>query len=95
MPDDAPPKTPDTPSSEETPHAFVSAGHFAWTLDAALGVLALALGVWYGLRRPTIAVLATAVLLAGYALFHVWQRYEERPDRGRRPQREPTTRRES
>jgi len=97
-----PEKAPRTPpaadadrATDEIPRALVTGADYAFLLDGLLGLVAVALGVWYGLRRPTVAVLAVAVLLAGYVLFHLWQRYQEHPDHGRRFRRKRTARGDS
>ena len=90
MTDNAPPKPKAVdvePAPEDIPRALVTGGNYAWVLESVLGFIALALGVWYGVRRPTVAVLAVAVLLAGYVVLHLWQRYHEHPDRDPRVRR--------
>ena len=95
--DHSPPDNPTTApaASEEIPRALRMAGLAGVMLETTLGLAGVALAVWFGARRPTIAVFAVAVLLIGYALLHAWQRYQEHPDRGRRVRRAQGPRSES
>ena len=88
MPDErsrsAEPNAPAKPT-DAIPRALRAAGgHLValeFLLDFGLGLISIALGTWYVLSRPGIAVLAVAVLLAGVVVLHVWRHLTEHPRR--------------
>ena len=81
------PSEPNDPSkaTDAIPRGFTAAGELLFGLDFlvdfVLGLISIALGTWYALRRPGIAVLIVALILAGYVLVHVWRHVTEHPRR--------------
>ena len=85
--------------TDAIPRAFTAAADYLFTLDFlvhfVLGIISIALGTWYALSRPGIAVLIVAGSLAGYVLVHVWRHVTEHPRRDRGYRRRERTRTEN
>ena len=82
--------TPDEPPQEPRatnaiPRGLRAAAVLAFDLDFlvhfVLGIISIALGTWYALSRPGIAVLVVAVTLASYVVVHLWRHLSEHPRR--------------
>jgi hypothetical protein len=73
--------------TDAIPRGLTAAAEWAFGLDFivhfVLGLVSLALGTWYALSRPGIAVLVVAVALAGYVVIHLWRHLSEHPRRDR------------
>jgi hypothetical protein len=86
---DEPPKTTEVngqpKATDAIPRGLTAAAEYAFGLDFlvhfVLGLISIALGTWYALSRPGIAVLVVAVALAGYVVVHLWRHLTEHPRR--------------
>ena len=88
MTDQPPEPSPDAEqprASDAIPRGLKAAAEFAFGLDFLvhflLGLVSIALGTWYALSRPGIAVLVVALGLAGYVAVHLWRHLTEHPRR--------------
>src|SRR5688500_13800605 len=93
-------ETSDVPKETDAiPRAFTGAADYLFTLDFlvhfVLGIVSIALGSWYAVTRPGLAVLVVAGFLAGYVLVHVWRHVTEHPRRDRGYRRRERARTES
>ena len=72
-------------ASDAIPQGLRTAAEFAFGLDFVvhfiLGLISIALGTWYALSRPGIAVLVVAVAIGWYVVVHLWRHLNEHPRR--------------